>query len=76
MRKKKTRTSFVRVFFAQKFVREAEDLRAVLFFSAAEERAGQAPEQEKKPNPLRGIWKSPKKRKRVIWIAVLAVVAV
>ena len=38
-----------------------------------EERTGTAP--EKKPNPLRGIWKSPKKRKRLIMILVLAVVA-
>ena len=38
-----------------------------------EERAGTAP--EKKPNPLRGIWKSPKKRKRVIMLLVLAAVA-
>lgn len=30
---------------------------------------------ERKPNPLRGIWKSPKKRKRIIWIAVLVVAA-
>ena len=40
----------------------------------AEKKAPEA--AEKKPNPLRGIWKSPKKRKRVIWIAVLAVAAV
>ena len=38
-----------------------------------EERAGTAP--EKKSGPLRGLWKSPKKRKRLIMILVLAVVA-
>ena len=44
--------------------------------AVAEERAPEAaPAAEKKPNPLRGIWKSPKKRKRVIWIAILAIVA-
>ena len=41
--------------------------------AVVEEHTGTAP--EKKPNPLRGIWKSPKKRKRVIWIAILAIVA-
>ena len=29
----------------------------------------------KKPNPLLGMWKSPKKRKRIIGLAVLVIVA-